>query len=111
MNHVPFSISEVLGPNGPGTWLAGLPDLPPVMRENEAVDGSGMTRAVVATAFGGPEVLSVIQTPVSPPGPGEVLISVRAAGTNPIDYKSTAAPWGVIRPGCRCAWGPRRRAW
>jgi NADPH:quinone reductase len=46
-----------------------------------------MTRAVVATAFGGPEVLAVIQTPIRPPGPGEVLISVRAAGTNPIDYK------------------------
>ena len=46
-----------------------------------------MTRAVVATAFGGPEALAVIETPVSPPGPGEVLISVRAAGTNPIDYK------------------------
>jgi len=55
--------------------------------ENGAVDDSGMTRAVVATAFGGPEVLSVIQTPVAPPGAGEVLISVRAAGTNPIDYK------------------------
>ena len=46
-----------------------------------------MTRAVVATAYGGPEVLSVIETPVRRPGPGEVLIGVRAAGTNPIDYK------------------------
>ena len=46
-----------------------------------------MTKAVVATAFGGPEVLAVIETPVRPPGPGEVLVSVRAAGTNPIDYK------------------------
>ena len=52
-----------------------------------AVDDSGMTRAVVATAYGGPEVLSVIETPVGAPGPDEVLISVRAAGTNPIDYK------------------------
>ncbi len=52
-----------------------------------AVDDSGMTRAVVATAFGGPEVLSVIETPVGPPGPDEVLISVRAAATNPLDYK------------------------
>jgi len=46
-----------------------------------------MTKAVVATAFGGPEVLSVIDVPLDPPGPDEVLIAVRAAGTNPIDYK------------------------
>jgi NADPH2:quinone reductase len=53
-----------------------------------------MTRAVVATAFGGPEVLSVIETPVSLPGRGEVLISVRAAGTNPIDYKVYSGAMG-----------------
>jgi NADPH:quinone reductase len=51
------------------------------------VNRSRMTKAVVATAYGGPEVLSVINTPVARPGPGEALISVRAAGTNPIDYK------------------------
>jgi len=51
------------------------------------VTNSMMTQAVVATAYGGPEVLSVIETPVGPPGPAEVLIEVRAAGTNPIDYK------------------------
>jgi NADPH:quinone reductase len=53
-----------------------------------------MTRAVVATAFGGPEVLAVIETPVSPPGPGEVLVSVRAAGTNPVDYKQYSGAMG-----------------
>jgi NADPH:quinone reductase len=58
------------------------------------VDDSGMTRAVVATAFGGPEVLSVIQTPIRPPEPGEALISVRAAGTNPIDYKVYSGAMG-----------------
>jgi NADPH:quinone reductase len=53
-----------------------------------------MTRAVVATAFGGPEVLSLIETPVARPGPGQVLISVRAAGTNPIDYKLYSGAMG-----------------
>jgi NADPH:quinone reductase len=52
-----------------------------------AVHSATTTRAVVATSFGGPEVLSVIETPVGPAGAGEVLIEVRAAGTNPVDYK------------------------
>ncbi|MDT3396406.1 NADP-dependent oxidoreductase [Streptomyces sp. B1866] len=41
----------------------------------------------MATAYGGPEVLSVIDVPVRDPGPGEVRVAVRAAGVNPIDYK------------------------
>ena len=53
-----------------------------------------MTRVVVATAFGGPEVLAVIETPVGPPGPGGVRIEVRAAGTNPIDYKLYSGAMG-----------------
>jgi len=31
---------------------------------------AGMSRVVVATAFGGPEVLSVVEQPDGPPGPG-----------------------------------------
>ena len=58
------------------------------------MNDSGMTRAVVATAYGGPEVLAVIETPVGAPGAGEVLISVRAAGTNPIDYKVYSGAMG-----------------
>jgi len=58
------------------------------------VDDSGMTRAVVATAYGGPEVLSVIETPLGPPGPGEVMISVRAAATNPLDYRLYSGAMG-----------------
>jgi NADPH:quinone reductase len=43
--------------------------------------------SVVATAYGGPEVLSVIKSSLRDPGPDEVLIEVRAIGTNPVDYK------------------------
>lgn len=58
------------------------------------MDGSELTRAVVATGFGGPEVLSVVETPVGPPGVEEVLIEVRAAGTNPVDYKMFNGAYG-----------------
>jgi NADPH2:quinone reductase len=49
-----------------------------------------MSRIVVATAFGGPEVLRVQQADAAPPGPGEVTVAVRAAGVNPVDVKSYA---------------------
>jgi NADPH2:quinone reductase len=53
-----------------------------------------MSRAVVATAFGGPEVLSVVDVEVPAPGPGEVLIEVRAAGVNRADAKSYTGEFG-----------------
>jgi NADPH:quinone reductase len=46
-----------------------------------------MPPVVVATAFGGPEVLSVVDQPAGHPGPGDSLIEVRAAGVNPVDWK------------------------
>ncbi len=46
-----------------------------------------MASAIVATAFGGPEVLSMVEVAVGPPGPGQVQVEVRAAGVNPVDYK------------------------
>jgi NADPH2:quinone reductase len=46
-----------------------------------------MTTMVVATAFGGPDVLSTVDEPIGRPGRGEVLVAVKAAGVNPIDYK------------------------
>ncbi|WP_222264193.1 quinone oxidoreductase family protein [Modestobacter marinus] len=54
-----------------------------------------MSRVVVATAFGGPEVLSVIEEPPADPGPGEVLLEVRAAGVNPADWKTYAGAYGT----------------
>ncbi len=55
---------------------------------------SSVARVVVATAQGGPEVLAVIEAPLSAPGPGEVLVEVRAAGVNPIDAKSYGGFYG-----------------
>jgi NADPH:quinone reductase-like Zn-dependent oxidoreductase len=49
-------------------------------------------RAVVITRHGGPEVLRVEQRPDPPVGPGEVRISVRAAGIN---FADTMARAGV----------------
>ncbi len=46
-----------------------------------------MATAVVATGYGGPEVLHLTEVEVGPPGPKEVVVDVRAAGVNPIDYK------------------------
>lgn len=44
-------------------------------------------RVVVAIAYGGPEVLELTEDDPGAPGPGEVLLAVRAAGINPIDWK------------------------
>jgi NADPH:quinone reductase-like Zn-dependent oxidoreductase len=53
-----------------------------------------MTKTVVATAYGGPEVLAVQQIALPHPRPRQVLIDVRAAGTNPYDYKSYSGAFG-----------------
>ena len=53
-----------------------------------------MSRAVVATAFGGPRVLSVIDVDVAAPGPGEAVVEVRAIGVNPIDVKVYSGAFG-----------------
>lgn len=42
----------------------------------------GIMRAVVATAFGGPDVLSLVEQDVPRPAPGEVAIDVHYAGVN-----------------------------
>jgi NADPH:quinone reductase-like Zn-dependent oxidoreductase len=53
-----------------------------------------MTRTVVAEGYGGPEVLAVHDVELPPPGDGQVLVDVRAAGTNPVDFKLYSGQMG-----------------
>jgi NADPH:quinone reductase-like Zn-dependent oxidoreductase len=45
----------------------------------------------IGRRFGGPEVLERVELELPEPGPGEVLIEVRACGMNPVDHKRLAA--------------------
>src|SRR5215510_10176431 len=71
--------------------------------------GAGMPSVVIAAAFGGPEVLSVVEEPATEPGPGQARITVRAAGVNPVDYKAYSGAFGTdparlpVRPGAEAA--------
>lgn len=53
-----------------------------------------MSAVVVATAYGGPEVLTVVDEPAAEPGPGQARIEVRASGVNPVDYKLYSGAMG-----------------
>ncbi|MEV6749083.1 NADP-dependent oxidoreductase [Streptomyces sp. NPDC058322] len=55
-----------------------------------------MPKAYVFTRHGGPEVEALIEQDVPVPGPGELLVAVRAAGVNPVDWKLRT---GYVRPG------------
>src|SRR3954451_20806768 len=54
-----------------------------------------MPRAVVATAYTGPSGIGVIDVDSREPGPGQVVIAVRAAALNPWDWKQTTGVMGA----------------
>ncbi|MGA9871616.1 MAG: NADP-dependent oxidoreductase [Rhodococcus sp. (in: high G+C Gram-positive bacteria)] len=54
-----------------------------------------MTRVAVATAFGGPEVLAIVDEVVAEPAAGQVLVEVEAIGVNPFDYKFYSGAFGT----------------
>ncbi|GHB49176.1 NADPH:quinone reductase [Streptomyces cirratus] len=57
-------------------------------------------RAVVVSQWGGPEVLTEVETERPEPGLNEVLVRVHAAGVNPVDFKTRASGaligWGEV---------------
>src|SRR5882672_6382876 len=61
-------------------------------------------KAVVYSQGGGPDVLRLVERPVSDPGPGEVRVRVRVSGVNPTDWKMRyggsggALPFGELVP-------------
>lgn len=54
-----------------------------------------MVRAVAATSYGGPEVIQVIDVDPVPPGPGRVVVEVRATALNPWDAKVAEGMMGT----------------
>src|SRR5260370_39393000 len=58
-------------------------------------------KAVIVTEFGGPEQLRLAEVPDPVRGPGQVRISVRAAGVNPVDAGNRAdGSWAGLQPPC-----------
>ena len=51
---------------------------------------AGMTTAYGFTEYGGPDTQSYFDVTLPPPGAGQLLVSVRAAGVNPADWKVRA---------------------
>lgn len=54
-------------------------------------------RALVLTRYGGPEATVLTDVPRPEPRAGELLVRVRAAGLNPVDFKTRAGALKVIR--------------
>jgi NADPH:quinone reductase-like Zn-dependent oxidoreductase len=55
-------------------------------------------KAVQYRQFGGPEVLELVEVPDPHPGPGQVRVTVRAVGVNPIDWKMRSGMMGGDLP-------------
>ena len=55
-------------------------------------------KAIQVHQFGGPEVLALHEIPTPKPGPGEVLVRVRAAGVNPYDTYMRNGSYAIKPP-------------
>ncbi len=56
-------------------------------------------KAMIITAFGGPEVFKLQELPKPKPGENDVLVKVYATSVNPVDYKiRKAGAWAGVKP-------------
>ena len=55
-------------------------------------------RAIQFSEYGGPEVLELVDAEDPEPGPGQVRVSVRAVGVNPIEWKVRSGMMAQVRP-------------
>lgn len=69
--------------------LLALAASPIVFHAARATDAAlpATMRAIQFSEYGPPEVLRLVELPRPEPGAGEVLVRVRAAGVNPVDWK------------------------
>ncbi|MEU6733064.1 NADP-dependent oxidoreductase [Streptomyces physcomitrii] len=57
-----------------------------------------MPEAIAFAEYGPPEVLEAVTRPRPEPGPGQVLVAVRAAGVNPLDWKLRGGAMAAVMP-------------
>jgi NADPH:quinone reductase-like Zn-dependent oxidoreductase len=54
-------------------------------------------KAVRIHRFGGPDVLQLEEIELSMPDAGEILVAVRAASVNPVDFKIRSGKYPAVR--------------
>lgn len=55
-------------------------------------------KAVLYRTYGGPEVLEATDLPQPTPGPGQILLRVRTASVNPVDWKIASGKFRLLMP-------------
>ena len=54
-------------------------------------------RAVAIDRFGPPDVMKLVEVPLTPIGPADARVRVHAAGVNPLDYKIRDGSSGLVK--------------
>jgi NADPH:quinone reductase-like Zn-dependent oxidoreductase len=74
-------------------------DLAPVRRSGPSGStGPLRMRAAVIDGYGGSDRFRLAEVPIPTPGSGQVLLRVRAAGVNPLDWKIRRGRLRLLRP-------------